>query len=439
MQTHFDDELTALTPSFDKGVVNSINLIASSSVMDPGVSSILGNAHFNNTNVEGYPARSSFYGTATHADPIQQLAIDRAKTAFGCGFANVQSFSASIANLATIMALQKQLHAGHPNAKLKICSLDTAFGGHFTHGQTDSLTERFCKTYPIPLARDGKIDLARLDDTLADKKLDVLLVGGSSNTQQYNFELLKECCQRHNVLLWVDASHHAGYMITGQYKKPFPYADIVTCSLHKSLPGPRAGLILSNDKTIAEAIDKAVYPGIQGEPNLANMAAIAYVLHAATHDPKYARIARDTYRNATALAKGLQSKGLRLTGGETQTHIVMADMTDTEISGREAALFLNKIGILCNQMPLAKDGGGILDVDQMNGLRFGTYAMTWRGLNPGKAEQLGEIIGSSLKEYIAAKKECGDDAAELERRVDAIARKNDRLLDAIKHGRRISR
>lgn len=412
-----------------------IDCIASSSVMDHRISQILGNPRWHNTNVEGYPGDAgSFYANRKAADPVQQHTIDTVCEAFGCEYANVQSYSASNANTAVIFGLYREVAKPH-GRKLRVMAADTARGGHFTHGQDEHITGEFSEVTAIPQKPDSSLDLAAIEKEMSVAKPDVLLVGGSSNTKQYDFTALKKLCDKQHVLLWVDASHHAGYMLTGHYPSPFPAADIVTCSMHKSFPGPRTGLILARDKKRWETImDNAVHPGVQGEPNMANIVATAEVIDLVRKD--YAKVYKRTYENAQVMARTFKDKGFTLVGDGTETHIVMLDLSKQGIRGREAADFLRDIGVLTNQMPTPADRiAGIRSVDEMSGLRLGTFAMSQRGFNALTTAKLTAVIGEALSEYADLRKHHAPGSDDLKKPLEELTKKYSQLVRTIQNNR----
>ena len=382
-----------------------IDLIASEMFPSDGVMGILGNPVYHATNKEGYPTRGgSFYSHYEGSDAIETLAIEQVTQALGCGFANVQPYSASIANLAVTHALG--LRYGR---KPRIFASDTAGGGHFTHGEGDHLTSALVENVGhILLTESLDVDYAKLKTMTQEKKPDVILFGGSSNIRQYDFEKLSGIAKSVGALLWFDSSHHLGHIIAGHYCKPFPHVDILTSSIHKSLAGPRTGIIAWNRSDLSDPINKAVHPGIQGEPNLANIAATAHAVFEARHAEHFKALSKNTYANAKHFAHALMQHGLFVVGQGTDTHVILINVDKLGLTGREASDALAKLKIYANQMPLPEDTAeGITDKERMSSVRLGTMIETLRGRTQTGFSELALVMADFLKALSHKKRERG--------------------------------
>lgn len=379
---------------------NRIELIASENLVSRAVLDALGHVIANKT-LEGYPGKR-FHGGGENVDTVERLAIDRAKTLFACGYANVQPHSGSQANLAAFVALVT------PGDRL--LSLDLAAGGHLSHGARANLTGRWFKSHHYTVERaTGLIDYDAVQRQAEEVRPHLLIAGGSAYPREIDFARMAEIARAVDARFLVDMAHIAGLVAGGVHPSPLPHADIVTCTTTKTLRGPRGGIILACDEAWAPKLQPAVFPGAQGSLHSQVLAAKAVCLGEAL-TPEFRTYAGDVVANARTLSRSLGDAGIRLVGGGTDTHLVLLDLSGLGIAGQEAEDVLARAGITSNKNPVPFDSA---KPGQWAGLRLGVSAATTRGFG---APEFG-LLGHLIADLIAAEARGHADAA-----VDEAAR-----------------
>jgi len=361
----------------------TIELIASENYVSRAVLEAQGSV-LTNKYAEGYPGRR-YYGGCAHVDVVERLAIERAKTLFGADHANVQPHSGSQANAAAYLALMKVGDTA--------LAMSLAHGGHLTHGHPLSFSGQQYHFEHYGVSRqDERIDYDALEEQALSLRPKLLVAGASAYPRVIDFRRLREIADRAGALLMVDMAHIAGMVAVGLHPSPIPYADVVTTTTHKTLRGPRGGLILCKAE-FAEAIDRAVFPGIQGGPLMHIIAAKAVSLAEALQ-PEFACYQQAILDNARALAEELQRLGLRLVSGGTDNHLMLVDLRPLRISGRRAEEVLEGVGIATNKNMIPFDPA---PPRVTSGLRLGTPAVTTRGMGPKEMRQIAGFIVRVLR------------------------------------------
>jgi glycine hydroxymethyltransferase len=362
---------------------DQIELIASENIVSRAVLEAQGSV-LTNKYAEGYPGKR-YYGGCEVVDVAEEIAIERAKRLFGCEFANVQPHSGSQANQAVFMATMKPGDT--------FMGMDLAAGGHLTHGKNVNQSGKWFR--PVAYAvrpQDHLIDYDQAAEVAEAEKPKVIIAGGSAYSRAIDFGRFREIADSVGALLMVDIAHYAGLVAGGVYPNPFPHAHIVTTTTHKTLRGPRGGMILTNDKKLAKKIDSAVFPGLQGGPLMHVIAAKAVAFGEALR-PEFKLYARQVVDNARALADSLQSAGFKIVSNGTDSHLMLVDLTPKSVSGADAEIALERAGITTNKNGIPFDP---LPPMQTSGLRVGTPAGTTRGFGPGEFRQVGQWIGEVL-------------------------------------------
>jgi glycine hydroxymethyltransferase len=362
---------------------DQIELIASENIVSRAVLEAQGSV-LTNKYAEGYPGKR-YYGGCEVVDIVEEIAIERAKRLFGCEFANVQPHSGSQANQAVFMATMKPGDT--------FMGMDLAAGGHLTHGKSVNQSGKWFR--PVAYAvrpQDHLIDYDQAAEVAEAEKPKVIIAGGSAYSRAIDFGRFREIADSVGALLMVDIAHYAGLVAGGAYPNPFPHAHIVTTTTHKTLRGPRGGMILTNDKKLAKKIDSAVFPGLQGGPLMHVIAAKAVAFGEALR-PEFKLYARQVVDNARALADSLQSAGFKIVSNGTDSHLMLVDLTPKNVSGADAEIALERAGITTNKNGIPFDP---LPPMQTSGLRVGTPAGTTRGFGPAEFRQVGQWIGEVL-------------------------------------------
>jgi glycine hydroxymethyltransferase len=374
---------------------SQIELIASENIVSRAVLEAQGSV-LTNKYAEGYPGRR-YYGGCEYVDVAERLAIDRAKRLFGCGFANVQPHAGAPANQAVFLAL---LAPGDT-----ILGLSLAAGGHLTHGAAPNLSGKWFRavTYGVR-AEDGRIDYDEVERQADMHKPRLIIAGGSAYPHIIDFARFREIADRCGGYLMVDMAHFAGLVAGGVHPSPLPYAHVVTTTTHKTLRGPRGGMILCNDPDIAKKIDSAVFPGLQGGPLMHAVAAKAVALGEALR-PEFKEYSRGVVDNAQTLAATLASNGLAIVSGGTDTHLMLVDLRPLGLTGRDAEQALERAGITCNKNGIPFDPQ---KPTVTSGIRLGSPAATTRGFGRTEFRQVGLWIAEVLR---AVAKAPGGDAA----------------------------
>ena len=368
---------------------NKIELIASENFVSEVVMEANGTT-LTNKYAEGYPAKR-YYGGCENVDIVESLAIERAKELFGAGYANVQPHSGAQANMAVFFAL---LELGDT-----VLSMNLAHGGHLSHGSPVNMSGKYWNIVPYGVTeKDGTIDYEEVRRLALECKPKLILAGASAYPRVINFEKFAAIAKEVGAYLMVDMAHIAGLVAAGEHPSPVPYADVVTTTTHKTLRGPRGGLILTNDEEIAKRINKAIFPGTQGGPLMHTIAAKAVCFKEALSDD-FKAYAKQVVKNSAALADELLKEGFKLVSGGTDNHLMLVDLTGMKVdTGKEAEHLLDEIGITCNKNAIPFD---IQKPFVTSGIRLGSAATTTRGFCEDDMREVGRIISITLKDFDA--------------------------------------
>ncbi|MBO5316781.1 MAG: serine hydroxymethyltransferase [Clostridia bacterium] len=383
---------------------NKIELIASENFVSEVVMEANGTT-LTNKYAEGYPSKR-YYGGCEHVDVVETIAIERAKELFGAGYANVQPHSGAQANMAVFFAL---LEPGDT-----VLSMNLAHGGHLSHGSPVNMSGKYWNIVPYGVSEnDGRIDYDEVERLALECSPKLILAGASAYPRIIDFKRFREIADKVGAYLMVDMAHIAGLVATGAHPSPVPYAHVTTTTTHKTLRGPRGGLILTNDEELAKKINKAIFPGIQGGPLMHTIAAKAVCFGEALK-PEFGAYADQIVKNAAALAEGLLAEGFKLVSGGTDNHLMLVDLTGMKVdTGKEAEHLLDEIGITCNKNAIPFDTQKPFVT---SGLRLGTAATTTRGFKEEDMAEIAKIIGMTLKDY-------DNNAEEAKARVAALCAK----------------
>ncbi len=370
---------------------NTLEMIASENHTSAAVMEACGSV-MTNKYAEGYPGKRYYSGCEFH-DQVEQLAIDRACELFNCKFANVQPHSGANANLAVQFAL---FDPGDTFAAIELSD-----GGHLTHGSPVNLSGKWLNPVTYNLVTDeskddwGYLDYDSIDAVCAEHKPKVLMTGYSAYPRTIDFKKFREIADKHGCILWADVAHVAGLIAGGAHPSPFPYCDVVTTTTHKTLRGPRGGLILTNDEDLAKRFNKAVFPGTQGGPLMHIIAAKAVAFGEALK-PEFKTYNAQVVKNAKRLAAELMSKGFKLASNGTDNHLVLMDLrtVDADLTGKEAALWLEKAGIIANMNTVPNETRSPF---KTSGVRLGTPALTTRGLLEDDIAQVATLIDQAVR------------------------------------------
>ena len=363
---------------------SQIELIASENIVSRAVLEAQGSV-LTNKYAEGYPGRR-YYGGCEFVDVAESLAIERAKRLFACGFANVQPHAGAPANEAVYLAL---LQPGDP-----ILGMSLAAGGHLTHGAPPNISGKWFKaaTYGVR-AEDGRIDFTEVERQAETHRPKLIIAGGSAYPRIIDFARFRAIADKIGAYFMVDMAHFAGLVAGGVHPSPLPHAHVVTTTTHKTLRGPRGGMILTNDEAIAKKIDSAIFPGLQGGPLMHAVAAKAVALGEALQ-PSFASYAKAVVANAKALAETLVAEGLAIVSGGTDTHLMLVDLRPLDLTGRDAEKALERAGMTCNKNGIPFDPKG---PTVTSGVRLGSPAATTRGFGVQEFRQVGRWIGEVLR------------------------------------------
>ena len=359
-----------------------IELIASENFVSPAVLEAMGSP-LTNKYAEGYPGKR-YYGGCQFVDVAEQLAIDRAKALFGADHANVQAHSGSQANMAAYMAVMKPGDV--------MLSLDLNSGGHLTHGAAFNFSGKLYRVVHYGLSRETEtIDFAQVQSLALDHKPRIIVVGGSAYPRVLDFAKFREIADRVGATLVVDMAHIAGLVAAGIHPSPIPLTELVTTTTHKTLRGPRGGMVLCKE-AFAKALNSQIFPGIQGGPLMHVIAAKAVALHEAA-SPGFREYQRQIVANAKALAEALRGRGLRLCSGGTDTHLMLVDLRPKSLTGKVAEEALGKADVTVNKNVIPFDPE---KPTVTSGIRIGTPAVTTRGMREAEMQQIAAIIGEAL-------------------------------------------
>ena len=373
----------------------NIELIASENIVSPAVMAAMGSV-LTNKYAEGYPGHR-YYGGCQFVDEVEQIAIDRACKLFGAKYANVQPHSGAQANLAVYFAL---LNLGDT-----VMGMDLSQGGHLTHGSPVNMSGKNYNFVSYGVStEDGRIDYAALAKQVAKVRPKLIVAGASAYPRAIDFEKLAEIAHGYGAMLMVDMAHIAGLVAGGQHQSPVPYADVVTTTTHKTLRGPRGGLILTNNPVIAKRINSAVFPGTQGGP-LEHVIAAKAVCFGEALKPEFKEYARKIVENAQAMAAELQARGVKLVSGGTDNHLMLIDLRDEECTGKELEARLDSVHITANKNTVP---GETRSPFVTSGVRLGTPAVTTRGMGPAEMKVIADCIADCIWHYDEKKDEISD-------------------------------
>ena len=390
------DEVRAVDPEIADLIMaelarqnSHIELIASENWVSKAVMAAMGSP-LTNKYAEGYPGKR-YYGGCGCVDEVERLAIERAKEVFGCTYVNVQPHSGAQANMAVFFAM---LEPGD-----KVMGMNLAHGGHLTHGSPANLSGKYFEIHPYGVNDDGFIDYEEVRRIAKECRPKLIVAGASAYARVIDFKKFREIADEVGAYLMVDMAHIAGLVAAGVHPSPIPYAHVTTTTTHKTLRGPRGGMILSDEETAKKFnFNKAVFPGIQGGPLMHVIAAKAVCLKECQTD-EYKEYQRNIVKNAKALCKGLMDRGIRIVSGGTDNHLMLVDLTNLEISGKEAENLLDLANITANKNTIPNDPRSAFVT---SGVRLGTAAVTSRGLNEADMDVIAEAVAMMLKEGEAA-------------------------------------
>ena len=364
----------------------NLELIASENIASPAVMAAMGSV-LTNKYAEGYPGRR-YYGGCEYVDELETIAIDRAKTLFGASFANVQPHSGAQANLAVYAAL---LQPGDT-----LMGMDLANGGHITHGARINLSGKYYNSVSYGVDPEtGRIDYDMVESLVRQYRPKLIVAGASAYPRAIDFSAFAEIAHRNGALLMADMAHIAGLVAGGMHQSPIPYADVVTTTTHKTLRGPRGGMILSRDEDIGKKINSAVFPGTQGGPLMHVIAAKAVCLKEAMQ-PEFRAYAQNIVKNAAALAGCLLERGYDLVSGGTDNHLMLVDLRSKHITGRELQNRLDDVHITVNKNAIPNDPE---KPAVTSGVRIGTPAVTTRGLREDDMPVIAACIDQTVCDY----------------------------------------
>ena len=377
-----------------------IELIASENFVDPAVLAAAGSV-LTNKYAEGYPGKR-YYGGCEFVDQIENVCIDRAKQLFGAKYANVQPHSGSQANNAAYLALCKPGDT--------VMGMDLSNGGHLTHGCPANFSGKFYNIVPYGCdPATGRIDYDEVRALALKHRPRMIIAGASAYPRVIDFARVGEIARECGAYLMVDMAHIAGLVAAGEHPSPIPYADVVTTTNHKTLRGPRGGMIFTNDEAIAKKINSAIFPGGQGGPLMHVIAAKAVALKEALQ-PEFKEYQHAIVENARIIAEVLDQNGVKLVTGGTDNHLMLVDLRDEAISGRELEERLDRVRITVNKNKIPGDPR---PASETSGIRVGTPAVTARGFRAAEAKEVGELLALAIHDFDAKQ-------AEIVERVDAL-------------------
>ena len=382
-----DPEIYAAVMDETRRQRNKIELIASENFVSETVMEA-NSTTLTNKYAEGYPSKR-YYGGCEHVDVVETIAIERAKKLFGAAYANVQPHSGAQANMAVFFAL---LTPGDT-----VLSMTLAHGGHLSHGSPVNMSGKYWNIVPYGVSEKSEtIDYDEVRRLALECKPKLILAGASAYPRIIDFKKFSDIAKEVGAYLMVDMAHIAGLVAAGKHPSPIPYADVTTTTTHKTLRGPRGGLILTNDEEIAKAINKAIFPGIQGGPLMHTITAKAVCFGEALK-PEFAAYAERIIENTAALADGLIKNGFRLVSGGTDNHLMLVDLTGMKVdTGKEAEHLLDEVGITCNKNSIPNDKQ---KPSITSGLRLGSAAVTSRGFKKEDMYEVAELISMTLKDF----------------------------------------
>ncbi|MDD2838831.1 MAG: serine hydroxymethyltransferase [Sulfuricurvum sp.] len=378
----YDNEIYALCEQELERQTDHLEMIASENFTLPAVMEAMGSV-FTNKYAEGYPAKR-YYGGCEFADGVEQLAIDRACELFGCKFANVQPHSGSSANGAVYAAL---LQAGD-----KLLGMDLSHGGHLTHGSKVSFSGKNYHSFSYGVELDGRINYERVMEIAKIVQPKIIVCGASAYAREIDFKKFREIADAVGAILFADIAHIAGLVCAGEHPSPFPYADVVTTTTHKTLAGPRGGMIMTNDEEIAKKINSAIFPALQGGPLVHVIAAKAVGFKYNLSDA-WKVYAKQVKANAKVLADVLMKRGYDIVSGGTDNHLILVSFLNKDFSGKDADAALGRAGITVNKNTVP---GETRSPFVTSGVRIGSPALTSRGMKEKEFELIANRIADVL-------------------------------------------
>jgi glycine hydroxymethyltransferase len=377
-----DPQIAAAIAAENQRQEEHIELIASENYTSPAVMAAQG-SQLTNKYAEGYPGKR-YYGGCENVDVVETLAIERLKTLFGAQFANVQANSGSQANQAVFFGL---LQPGDT-----IMGMSLSEGGHLTHGMPLNMSGKWFKVVSYGLDAAEAIDYDAMEKLAHETKPKLIIAGASAYSLRIDFERFAQAAKAVGAYFMVDMAHYAGLIAAGVYPNPVPFADVVTSTTHKSLRGPRGGILLTNDEDIAKKINSAIFPGIQGGPLMHVIAGKAVAFQEALQ-PEFKAYQQQVVANAKVLAETLIERGLRIVSGRTESHVMLVDLRPKGLTGKEAEAILGAAHMTCNKNGIPNDPQKPMVT---SGIRLGTPAMTTRGFKEDQARQTAHLIADVL-------------------------------------------
>ena len=378
---------------------DNIELIASENLVSPQVMAAMGSV-LTNKYAEGYPAHR-YYGGCQFVDITEEIAIKRACEVFGCQYANVQPHSGAQANIAVYFALLK------PGDTVMGMSLDN--GGHLTHGSPVNLSGKYFNFVPYGVDDNGYLDYAAFNKLVIKHRPKLVVAGASAYPREIDFKTMADIAHANGAMFMVDMAHIAGLVAAGLHQSPIPYADVVTTTTHKTLRGPRGGLILCNNPYLAKKINSAIFPGTQGGP-LMHVIAGKAVCFGEALKPEFKEYQQRVIDNAQALAAGLTKRGLNLVSGGTDNHLCLLDLRGTGVTGKELEARLDEVHITLNKNTVPNEP---LSPFVTSGVRIGTPAATTRGLNTEDFDKIAEFIYLAITDFENQKENIAKGVAEI--------------------------
>ena len=375
----------------EKGRQNDhIELIASENFVSKAVMAAMGSP-CTNKYAEGYPGKR-YYGGCEYVDVIETLAIERAKKLFNCTYVNVQPHSGAQANMAVFFALVKPGDT--------VMGMNLAHGGHLTHGSPVNFSGSYFNIVPYGVNDEGFIDYEEVEKIAKECKPKLIVAGASAYARKIDFKRFREIADEVGAFLMVDMAHIAGLVASGYHESPIPYAHVTTTTTHKTLRGPRGGMILSSEEFATEhKLNKAVFPGIQGGPLMHVIAAKAVCFKEAL-EPSFKEYGKNIIDNAQGLCKGLMDRGIDIVSGGTDNHLMLVDLVKKGVTGKEAEIFLDEANITCNKNTIPNDPQKPFVT---SGIRLGTAAVTTRGMNTEDMDVIADAIAMLINDVDANK------------------------------------
>ena len=399
---NYDAEVAAAMNAELKRQRENIELIASENIVSPAVMAAMGSV-LTNKYAEGYPGHR-YYGGCQHVDVVEQIAIDRACELFGAKYANVQPHSGAQANLAVYFAV---LNLGDT-----VMGMDLSQGGHLTHGSPANMSGKNYNFVSYGVNAEGFLDYDALEAQVKEVQPKLLVAGASAYCRALDFERLANIAHSNGAMFMVDMAHIAGLVAGGAHMNPVPYADVVTTTTHKTLRGPRGGLILTNSEELIKKINKAIFPGTQGGP-LEHVIAAKAVCFGEALKPEYKEYAQGVCKNAKALAARLMERGVKIVSGGTDNHLMLVDLTDSEVTGKQLEHNLDEVHITANKntVPGEKRSPFVT-----SGVRLGTPSVTTRGFGEEEMVIIADCIADCIFDFENKKEEIAARVLELTKR-----------------------